>query len=58
MAISDALFILSSTAVLRDSSLYQLAHKGGRQGFVRLKADGALAGVVALELFLVGGNGG
>src|SRR5438093_10763604 len=50
-----ALFrFFTSTHVLRDPSLYQLPHKGNRQGLVRLKADGALAGVIVLELVLVG----
>src|SRR6266545_6230807 len=43
----------TSTAVFRDPGLYQLPHEGGGQGIVRLKADGALAGVVVLELVLV-----
>src|SRR5215831_21171595 len=42
-----------SPFVLRDPSLYQLPHKGVRQGLVRLKADGPLAGVVVLEFVLV-----
>src|SRR5438552_17236660 len=39
--------------VLREPGLHQLAHQSGRQGFVRLKADGPLAGVIALEFVLV-----
>src|SRR5262245_2078356 len=45
---------MASTAVLHDPSLYQFSHKGGRQRLVCLKADGALAGVIVLELVLVG----
>src|SRR6266404_6833633 len=40
--------------VLRDPSLNQLPHQCGRQWTLRLKADGALAGVVVLEFVLVG----
>src|SRR6266545_8305859 len=47
-----------SPHVLRDPSLHQLPHKGNRQGLVRLKADGALAGVIVLELVLVGFHSG
>src|SRR5262249_41106133 len=43
----------TSTTVLRDPSFHQLPNKGGRQGVVRLKADGALAGVELLELVLM-----
>src|SRR5262245_17501116 len=42
--------------VLRDPSLYQFPHKTAWQGLVRLKADGPLAGVVALKLVLVSFN--
>src|SRR5205814_10234319 len=40
------------TAILRDPSLYQLPHQGGRQGIVRLKADRAFAGLEPFELLL------
>src|SRR5260370_29538998 len=38
----------------RNPELYQLPYQGRRQGPVRWKADGALAGVVVLELVLEG----
>src|SRR5439155_19046133 len=51
---SVSLFSFSTpTHIFRDPSLYQLSHQGNRQGPVRLKGDGALAGVVVLEFVLV-----
>src|SRR6266705_768998 len=45
---------ISFGGVLRDPSLYQLLHQCSRLGTLRLKADGALAGVVVLKFVLVG----
>ena len=45
---------LSSSTVFRDPGLDQFLDQGGRQGLVRREADGPLAGVVALEIILVG----
>src|SRR5262249_42734186 len=47
-----------SIRILCYAGLYQLPHEGGRQRFVRLEADGALAGVIVFELVLVGRHGG
>ena len=48
----DVLISSRTATVLRNPELYQLAHQGGRQGFVCRKPDCALAGIVVLKFVL------
>jgi hypothetical protein len=44
---------LKSISILRDTSPYQFPDKGAGQGFIRLKADRALAGLETLKFVLM-----
>jgi len=50
----DVLISSRTATVLRNPELYQLAHQGGRQGFVCRKPDCTLAGIVVLKFILHG----
>src|SRR5687767_8388710 len=55
--VGRALFAFcTAPVILRDPRFDQLPHQGGRQRLVRGKADGSLAGVIAFEVVLVGGD--
>ena len=45
----DVLISSRTATVLRNPELYQLAHQGGRQGFVCRKPDCAFAGIVVFK---------